>query len=170
MKGTLAAMTIVGLWAVAAAHPTARPQQTAAASQAPGGVGSPAQASRSVWDGVYTEEQANRGAAVYRRECARCHGPALEGGGEGAGALTGVGFIANWNGLTLGDLVDRMRVSMPQDAPGKLTRQQAADVVAHILSVNKFPVGKTELARASERLKQVRFDAIRKEAWPHGRD
>jgi S-disulfanyl-L-cysteine oxidoreductase SoxD len=113
--------------------------------------------SRSVWDGVYTEEQAKRGETVYRKECASCHGDMLTGG-ESAPALTGGAFQANWNGLTLGDLFDRIRKTMPQSAPGRLTRQQGADVLAFMLSVNKFPAGKTELYRQSEMLKEIRFE------------
>src|SRR2546430_16270645 len=69
--------------------------------------------SRSVWDGVYTEEQAKRGEPVYQKECAACHG-AMMTGGESAPPLTGGGFQANWNGLTLGDLFDRIRKTMPK--------------------------------------------------------
>ena len=116
--------------------------------------------SRSVWDGVYTEEQAKRGESVYHKECASCHGDMLTGG-ESAPALTGGTFQANWNGLTLGDLFDRIRKTMPQSAPGRLTRQQDADVLAFMLSVNKFPVGKTELYRQSEMLKEIRFETKR---------
>jgi len=112
---------------------------------------------RSVWDGVYTEDQAKRGEGVYRKECAACHGDMLTGG-ESAPALTGGGFQANWNGLTLGDLFDRIRKTMPQTAPGRLTRRQDADVLAFMLSFNKFPVGKTELYRQSEMLKEIRFE------------
>jgi len=112
---------------------------------------------RSVWDGVYTDEQAKRGEAVYRKECAACHGDMLTGG-ESAPALTGGGFQANWNGLTLGDLFDRIRKTMPQTKPGTLTRQQNADVLAFMLNINKFPAGKTELYRQSEMLKEIRFE------------
>src|SRR5215467_9358766 len=112
---------------------------------------------RSVWDGVYTEEQAKRGEAVYGKECAACHGATLTGG-ESAPPLTGGGFQANWNGLSLGDLFDRIRKTMPQTAPGRLTRQQDADVLAFMLSINKFPAGKTELYRQSEMLKEIRFE------------
>ena len=112
---------------------------------------------RSVWDGVYTDEQAKRGEAVYRKECAACHGDMLTGG-ESAPALTGGGFLANWNGLTLGDLFDRIRKTMPQSTPGRLTRQQDADVLAFMLSINKFPAGKAELYRQSEMLKEIRFE------------
>jgi mono/diheme cytochrome c family protein len=113
---------------------------------------------RSVWDSVYTAEQAKRGEALYANNCASCHGSAL-GGGESAPPLTGGEFFANWNGLTLGDLFDRIRVSMPADRPGKLSREQNADVLAFMLSVNQFPSGKTELEHQSEVLKQIRFEA-----------
>lgn len=116
----------------------------------------PAEA-RSVWDGVYTEEQAKRGEPVYHKECAPCHGDMLTGG-ESSPPLSGGAFQANWNGLTLGDLFDRIRKTMPQSAPGRLTRQQDADVLAFMLSVNKFPPGKTELYRQSEMLKEIRFE------------
>ena len=114
--------------------------------------------SRSVWDGVYTEEQAKRGETIYRKECAACHGAVLTGG-ESAPPLTGGPFLANWNGLTMGDLFDRIRKTMPQTNPGHLTRQQDADILAFMLSVNKFPAGKTELYRQSEMLKEIRFEA-----------
>ena len=114
--------------------------------------------SRSVWEGVYTEEQAKRGEGVYRKECASCHGDTLVGGG-GAAPLTGGTFLSNWNGLTLGDLFDRIRKTMPQGTPGKLSKQQNADVLAYVLSFNKFPAGKTELSRQTEFLKEIRFEA-----------
>ncbi len=117
-----------------------------------------AQTSKSVWDGVYTGEQAKRGEAVYRQWCASCHGNELEGG-EMAPGLTGGGFSSNWNGLTVGDIFDRTRNTMPQDSPGALTREQNADVTAFILSMNKFPIGKTELPPQSEMLKQIKFEA-----------
>lgn len=119
------------------------------------------QPARSVWDGVYTPAQATRGRAVYDRECARCHGPALEGNGEAAGPLAGIEFLSTWNGLTLGDLLDRIRLTMPLDKPGTLGRQENADVLAYIVSANKFPAGETELPREGERLKQIAFNAIK---------
>lgn len=119
-----------------------------------------AQSSRSVWDGVYTPEQAQRGAALYAAECASCHGSALNGG-ESAPPLTGGEFFSNWNGLTLGDLFERIRVSMPADNPGKLSREQDADILAFMLSMNQFPQGKTELEHRTEVLKQIRFESAK---------
>src|SRR5205809_5172589 len=58
---------------------------------------------RSVWDGVYTSEQAKRGEEVYRGQCASCHGAKLEGV-EDAPSLAGKGFLEGWDGLTAGAL------------------------------------------------------------------
>lgn len=116
-----------------------------------------AQSSRSVWDGVYTSEQAQRGEALYTRQCARCHGAQLTGG-EAAPPLAGGDFLANWNGLTVGDLFERVRISMPADRPGQLTRVQNADILAHILRANQFPPGQSELEQQAEVLKQIRIE------------
>jgi S-disulfanyl-L-cysteine oxidoreductase SoxD len=117
---------------------------------------------RSVWDGVYTPDQATRGQALYNKECARCHGLSLSGGEE-APPLSGGAFLANWNGLTVGDLFERIRVSMPEGRPGTLGRQQNADILAYILTGNQFPPGKTELNKETELLKQIRFESARPE-------
>jgi quinoprotein glucose dehydrogenase len=119
-----------------------------------------AQTSRSLWDGVYTEEQAKRGAIAYVERCARCHGADLSSG-DAVPPLAGPEFLSTWNTLTVGDLFDRIRTSMPADKPGSLTRQQDSDIVAYVLSVNKFPAGNTELATQTELLKQIQFDAFK---------
>ena len=118
--------------------------------------------SRSVWDGVYSDKQAMRGEALYSEQCARCHGAMLTGGEE-APPLVGGAFQSNWNGLSLGDLFDRIRGSMPADGPGKLRREQVADILAHVLRVNEFPVGGSELEYRVEFLKQIRFEAVKPE-------
>ncbi len=116
--------------------------------------------SRSVWDGVYSDDQAKRGEPIYAKECASCHGTELTGG-ESAPPLAGDAFFSNWNGLTVGDLFERMRVSMPQNEPGSLSRQQNADILAFILKVNRFPTGKAELDRQTDILKQIKFEATK---------
>jgi len=116
------------------------------------------QTQRSVWDGVYTEEQAKRGEALYVQECLNCHGRDLEGA-DMTPALTGPAFMANWDSLTVGDLFERIRISMPQNSPGTLSRQQNADVVGFLLRFNQFPAGKEELPRDVELLKQILIKA-----------
>ena len=141
----------------AAVHAHAQNGGTQTAAQAP------QSETRSVWDGVYTEEQANRGEELYRKECASCHGGTLVGGG-GAAPLTGGTFLSNWNGLTVGDLFDRIRKTMPQGSLGKLNKQQDADVLAYLLSFNKFPAGKSEMPKQVEFLKEIRFEATKPDA------
>lgn len=112
---------------------------------------------RTTWDRVYTEEQAKRGEALYAEHCVRCHGATLQGNGEGALPLTGATFSATWNGVTLGAMMERVRLSMPQDKPGAMSRQQIADLLAFILRANKFPAGDTELAKQTDILNAITY-------------
>jgi mono/diheme cytochrome c family protein len=113
---------------------------------------------KSVWEGVYTEEQAKRGGPLYSEHCASCHGPELMGG-EMAPPLATGDFLSGWDGLTLGDLFERMRISMPQNAPGSLSGQQNADILAFMLSANKYPTGTSELSNQAMVLKTIKFEA-----------
>jgi mono/diheme cytochrome c family protein len=113
---------------------------------------------KSIWDGIYTEEQATRGKALYSAECGSCHGAELTGG-EMAPGLAGGEFISGWDGLTVGDLFERIRISMPQNAPGSLSGQQNADILAFMFSVNKFPAGTSELPKEAGILKQIKFES-----------
>ena len=119
------------------------------------------QAPRSVWDGVYTEEQAKRGEALYMERCVHCHGANLAGAVDGAASLTGSTFNGNWNGVTLDLMLDRVRSTMPVDKPASLSRQQVADLLAFVFSANKFPAGKTELPRQAEMLNLIQFKATK---------
>ena len=65
-----------------------------------------AAAPRSVWEGVYSKAQAERGLKAYREECLKCHGETLLGG-EGGPAISGDEFLSKWNGKTAGDLYAR---------------------------------------------------------------
>jgi len=113
--------------------------------------------SKSIWDGIYTEEQATRGQGLYSQECASCHGGELTGG-EMAPPLAGGEFLAGWDGLTVGDLFERIRISMPQNNPGSLSGQQNADILAFMFKASKFPTGTTELAKDAGILKQIKFE------------
>lgn len=119
---------------------------------------SSAQGPRSASDGVYSPAQQQRGEEIYTRECSTCHGATLRGG-EGSPGLTGADFAASWNGQTVADLFDKIRETMPAppEQPGKLSPQQNADVVAHILSGNGFPAGAGELPTDVAQLEQIRI-------------
>jgi S-disulfanyl-L-cysteine oxidoreductase SoxD len=101
--------------------------------------------------GVYTAEQAKRGAPLYGENCASCHGDTL--------GLSGEKVQSNWK--SVGDLFDKTSTSMPAMAPGSLTGPQVADVLAYILSVNKYPAGTTELPSKVEPLMQIKIEPIK---------
>lgn len=111
---------------------------------------------QSAFDGLYTEAQADRGAALYPDECDRCHGMDLEGD-EGP-ALASQEFLADWKGHALSELFNRIRFAMPGDHPGKLTAQQTADLLAFILRANRFPAGAAELPTDTQKLRQMRLE------------
>ncbi len=119
-----------------------------------------AQPPRTVWDGLYTEEQAARGDVLYAERCAGCHGDTL-GGVEAAPALTGTAFYSNWEGEPLEALFERMRSSMPQDKPGSLSRAQNADIMAYMLRVGGYPAGTTALEGQAGALAQVTMRMFR---------
>lgn len=146
-KVKIATVALFALAVIGVLHATPRAEQ----------MGQP---SRSVWDGVYTEGQAKRGAAFYTQECSSCHGSDLIGADE-VPALSGPGFLANWEGLSVGDLFERVRVSMPPNKQGRLSRQQIVDILSHVLNANSFPPGKTELDPKAEMLKQIRIEATK---------
>jgi len=118
-------------------------------------------AERSVWDGVYTVEQARRGQQLSGEECARCHSESLAGG-ENAPGLVGPAFLQRWGNTGLGELFEKMRSTMPTDSPGRLSRQQYADILAYILNANKLPTGAAELSRDATELNQIRIESTKR--------
>jgi mono/diheme cytochrome c family protein len=111
---------------------------------------------RTVWDGVFTEDQAKRGLEQYKTACSECHGGDLVGDGF-APALTGSEFAGNWNELSVGDLFERVRISMPPTDPSSVTPAQKADILAYVMHYNKYPAGKTELEPKTEALKLIKI-------------
>jgi mono/diheme cytochrome c family protein len=138
MKLHIAVLVLAAAWVAAAAS-------------------SVAQTPRSVNDGVFTAEQAKRGEATFMQDCSPCHGADLNGDGF-APPLAGADFSSNWNDLSVGDLFERIRVSMPPDGPGKVSDQSKADIIAFLLDANKYPAGTTELEPKTEVLKQIKIE------------
>ena len=97
-----------------------------------------------VWDGVYTAEQAARGKVVYDSNCGACHLPDMSGSDE-ARPLAGERFMQDWREDTLHTLFVRIRNLMPFDEPATLTEEAYLDSVAYILEFNGFPPGDREL-------------------------
>jgi len=108
-------------------------------------------------NGVYTAEQAHRGKAIYQNRCVMCHGDSLEGQGQNS-PLKGTKFLNNWVGQTMADLFMKTIVMMPATNPGTLTPKETAEVVAYMLSANKFPAGKVELPSDPQSLEMIHIE------------
>ena len=118
--------------------------------------GVPESGSPTVWSGVYTEAQAYRGEKVADTTCIGCHGPKLDGGDSGP-ILVGERFLAGWTSQSVGELFAWMQEAMPAEAPGTLSKDDTAAVLAYILQLNKIPAGKVELPTDRAALDRIRF-------------
>jgi mono/diheme cytochrome c family protein len=112
----------------------------------------------SVRDGVYAVAQAERGRTLYADRCVSCHGELSAFVPEMAALLADHTFRNRWQGRPLGELFQLISDEMPQDAPGTLSPQEAADLVSVILSGNRLPAGDVALPGDLEQLNQIRFD------------
>src|SRR4030095_6655055 len=102
------------------------------------------QAPRTVWDGVYSDAQAERGRASYQQSCVACHRDDLRGDNT-APSLVGESFLFLWGDMEVGELSARIQKLMPPDRPGSLSARTYADIIAFILQKNEFPAGNMEL-------------------------
>jgi len=114
----------------------------------------------SIWDGVYTDAQADRGHTLYNQSCARCHGADLSGTFE-IPPLVGR-FMPYWSGSSLDALFDYVSTAMPLDHPGALGPGANADIVAFLLKSNAIPAGSKELS--ADRVKAISFDSAKPSA------
>jgi mono/diheme cytochrome c family protein len=114
-------------------------------------------ARKTIWEGVYTRNQAARGELAYRQTCGYCHGLDLGGSevaGELAPELEGAFFLLRWDG-PLSQLFIKIDDDMPKDAPGTVTSEAASDIVGYLLSKNDAPAGESELPPDREKLKEI---------------
>jgi mono/diheme cytochrome c family protein len=86
--------------------------------------------------GIYTEEQAERGNGIFSKTCVECHTRK---------DMSGADFRLNWNGRTVFELFERIRTTMPDAAPGSMTREEYADVTSYLLKLNGMPAGSTNM-------------------------
>jgi mono/diheme cytochrome c family protein len=119
-----------------------------------------AEPTHTVWDSVYTAAQASHGDSLYKATCVKCHGATLSGGDEGS-PLVGSAFLGNWRDLTLDQLFDKIRTSMPPDNPKSIATRDVADLVAYLLAQNQFPAGVKVLTDSLDRLKDIKITTSR---------
>lgn len=98
-----------------------------------------AQAPTTIWDGVYTADQAARGEQAAWANCFSCH--LADEWGDPA-------FMRSPPSWRLGDLFNNIRRSMPYDTPGSLSADEYADILAYMLKLQGAPEGDMELPNA----------------------
>ena len=96
---------------------------------------------------AYTHEQAEVGEAVYRDACADCHLANLRGDFE-APELAGRSFRRSWGEVPIGELLENIRTTMPEDAPESLSDEEYAAIVAYIIRENGGVLGGVSLGEA----------------------
>jgi mono/diheme cytochrome c family protein len=111
----------------------------------------------SVWQGVYSKAQAERGRASYLAACASCHGTQLQGDTDSPD-LAGNAFQRRWTDRSVGMLFTFTESQMPVGRPRSLGAASYADVIAHILAANGFPDGQQELPANGSVLDKIMID------------
>jgi mono/diheme cytochrome c family protein len=105
---------------------------------------------RTVWDGAYTDEQAERARPTFDSRCANCHTLGSDrgtGAAGNAGGLSSDKFWTLFTQRTVLDLVNFVKKNMPNGAAaGSLPPATYNDLVALILKSNGFPAGQVEVA------------------------
>ena len=135
------------IWAAWASAPAVESAERPAAPAAHGAAG---QSGGSVLDGVFTESQASRGEATFRRVCSACHDTNEFSGGR---------FRLTWVGQSAADLYDTIATLMPEGDPGSLTPAQYAGVVAYLLQLNGYPAGEAALPTSLSALRGLEIVA-----------
>jgi mono/diheme cytochrome c family protein len=116
---------------------------------------SPGAAKNNTWDGIYTKDQAAKGETLYGDQCSKCHG--ADGSGADAPTLVGGDFASDWDALTIGELFNRVRDTMPQDNPQSLSRDDTAALLAFIFAKNNFPASDTPLTSDGSALGKMKY-------------
>lgn len=114
-------------------------------------------ARKTIWDGVYGQQQAIRGELAYREACSYCHGLDLAGSevtGELAPELVGAFFLLRWDG-PLTQLFAKIDDDMPKDAPGTVTSEATSDIISYLLKVNSARAGAADLPSDRDRLREI---------------
>lgn len=106
--------------------------------------GVPQPQARTLADGVYTQEQAQRGDRIYRQHCIECHQTDEYRG-----------FLRRWVGLPVSFFYETVRSAMPENNPGGLSRDEYADVLTYIFSINDAPTGDEEMSSEPEALDAI---------------
>jgi mono/diheme cytochrome c family protein len=103
----------------------------------------------SVWAGVSTQAQSDRGKIAYSGICAKCHGRNGNGAGDPdqpeSPSVARQAFLTKWEGQSLATLFEYVRTTKPQDNPKSRSDQDYIDAIAYMMTLSQVPVGESEL-------------------------
>jgi len=99
---------------------------------------------RTTNDAVYSKAQAKVGEQLYKDQCLICHDkkyfrPVFKA----------------WDGQSLGVFNTVMSASMPESNPGALPQKDYVDILAYILSLNRYPAGDGDLSDKNGELSEI---------------
>lgn len=95
-------------------------------------------------DAVYSKEQAKIGEQLYKEHCLLCHDKKYFRP-----------VFVTWQGKTLGTMYTVMNTSMPQTNPGVLPLKDYVDILAYMLSLNRYPAGSQPLSNDNNELDSI---------------
>ncbi len=99
---------------------------------------------------VYSATQATRGEQTYMSTCVSCHPPST---------YKGAVFL-NWQGRTLGELLEFLTEKMPKNEPGSLSPKEYTQVVAYLLKLNGMPAGRVDLPADPAALRGITINIL----------
>ena len=115
--------------------------------------------SRSTSAGVFTVDQAKKGATAYNANCASCHGAELRSTDREVPNLSDKSFQFSWVGKTIAEKFEIVRDTMPPREEHSLDDQVYLDIVTYVLQFNKAPAGNQSLTPDLQILKQITIAA-----------
>ena len=128
--------------------------ETAPAAEAGAEAAADTGGERTIFDGVFTEAQADRGMEFFNSDCSGCHGNTARGG-PGSPGLVAFTLDSKYADQPLFNYWDFMRNNMPPGNAGWFTDQEYADITAYLLELHGAPAGDTELEGTQEALSTI---------------
>jgi mono/diheme cytochrome c family protein len=113
-------------------------------------------AASSIWSGVYSEAQAQRGKAAFETHCARCHFVDLNGSRTNP-PLHGEKFLSRWRNTSVDNLFRKIRDTMPDNYPETVAEDTKLDILTYLLQQNDFPAGPTELKLGASNIESIQI-------------
>ena len=102
-------------------------------------------------DKIFSKKQAKTGQKLYEQNCLICHDKKYFRP-----------VFKSWEGQSLGTLFLVMSSSMPQGNPGSLPDKEYIDILAYMISQNRYSTGEKELPTDVDKLNSITIKSSKK--------